>query len=189
MLEVHGVGLNAPKLMNITLPLDDCDVVYMEPAKQPANSYKKNNHDLAPKDRPYIALMTSAGRMLKLELSVIDSYQGLNSWNQNRRQRNESATYEHYTPNKPDTENEQKMRSASNVGEFAAAIRKAYQQLEIRLDRIVEYDIRKELAENVTLPPDFRFSQAHIVKVRSRQLLLTQANDGAIYYFSTRDLT
>lgn len=77
--QVPGVNTRAMFTLNLTQEgiCDKADdVILMETATQPFNSYKKDNADLKSEDRPWISLLTKSGRFIKFELMVVDRHAG-----------------------------------------------------------------------------------------------------------------
>ena len=67
-------------------------------AKTPANSYKKDNQDLKPDDRPWIGISLKNGKFYNMMLWVVDRNVGLSAYR--RRHLNESRyIYKNQTPN------------------------------------------------------------------------------------------
>ena len=64
---VLPIGQNSDQLMSINLTAegvcqDASEVVMIESAKSPFGSYKKDNGDLKPEDRPWISILTKSGK-------------------------------------------------------------------------------------------------------------------------------
>ena len=55
----------------------------LESAKTPFGSYKKDNGDLRPEDRPWIAVITNKGKYFHWQLSVVDRQTSLTGWKTN----------------------------------------------------------------------------------------------------------
>jgi len=58
------------------------DVILIESSKQTFPNYKKDNQDLKPDDRPWIAILTKKGVARHYQLSVIDKHSALGSYKQ-----------------------------------------------------------------------------------------------------------
>jgi hypothetical protein len=76
---------NTRELMVLNLTLegvcnDPSEILRLYSARTPANSYKRNNEDLRPDDRPYVTLFLRDGRYFHFVLAVIDRAQSLISY-------------------------------------------------------------------------------------------------------------
>ena len=59
------------------------DIIGVTTAITPANSYRKDNQDLKPDDRPFFTLMVKDGRFFNYNIQVIDKASGLGHWKRN----------------------------------------------------------------------------------------------------------
>ena len=59
---------------------DPSTILRLQTAKTPAGSYKRNNEDLRPDDKPYFTLFLKDGRVYHFVLAVIDRSQSLISY-------------------------------------------------------------------------------------------------------------
>jgi hypothetical protein len=67
-------------------------------AKTPANSYKKDNQDIKPDDRPWIGIALKSGKFYNMMLWVVDRNVGLSAYR--RRHLNDTRyIYKNQTPN------------------------------------------------------------------------------------------
>lgn len=74
---MQELNQNTRELMVLNLTLegfcnDASEILTLFTQKTPANSYKRNNEDLRPDDRPYVTLFMKDGRYIHLVLAVID---------------------------------------------------------------------------------------------------------------------
>ena len=106
------------------------EIIHMITSRTPFNSYKKDNSDLKPEDRPYISLVMKDGRYVTLQLWVVDKLGGLLSY---RRQHANDTRYilPSQTPN-------YKRKEAKND----------YQQVEIRIDKLAFTNLKEVMAKN-----------------------------------------
>lgn len=73
---------NTRQLMSLNLTeegvcSDSHEVLLIQTQKTPASSYKRNNEDLRPDDRPFISLFLRNGEYYHYQLAVIDRHQSL----------------------------------------------------------------------------------------------------------------
>jgi hypothetical protein len=62
---------------------DVSEIIGISTAKTPANSYKRDNQDLKPDDKPYVTIMLKDGRYYHFMLSVIDKSSSLGHYKRN----------------------------------------------------------------------------------------------------------
>jgi len=74
-VELASINLTSEGICN-----SPSDIILMSTAQTPANSYKKDNSDLLPDDKPFIYFVTKNGKYSHILLSVIDRAQGLSAW-------------------------------------------------------------------------------------------------------------
>ena len=117
--------------MNLNLTAEGIfDVIGLETAKTPANSYKKDNQDLRPDDRPWFTLATKNGLFYHYMLQVIDKSSGLGHWRRNH-------------PN--DT---RYLEPAQSVNYPKLGQKSSYVRPEIRVDKIFEADFIEVMKNN-----------------------------------------
>lgn len=122
---------------------DPSEIVRLNSAKTPANSYKRNNEDLRPDDKPYVTVFLRDGRYFHFVLAVIDRSQSLISYksrfsNQTRYiQANQTPNY----PSRPD---------GSNKHLELKQLRQEYRRPEIRIETVLESDLVDVATQNLT---------------------------------------
>lgn len=129
-------------------------------AKTPANSYKKDNSDIKPDDRPWIGIALKDGRFYNMMLWVVDRSVGLSAYR--RRHMNETRyIYKNQTPNYIFLE------------EGAPKEQNAYKQPEIRVEQDWNSNLIKVIEKNLTdwtHDESYGFLQTEQVNVRNKKL-------------------
>lgn len=74
--------------MNLNLTDEDIcsspsDIIGISTSTNPANSYKRDNQDLKPDDKPFFTILTKEGKYFHYMLQVIDKASGLGHWKRN----------------------------------------------------------------------------------------------------------
>mmetsp|Transcript_5072 Transcript_5072/g.7670 ORF Transcript_5072/g.7670 Transcript_5072/m.7670 type:complete len:185 (+) Transcript_5072:668-1222(+) len=153
------------------------EIIALNTAKTPANSYKKDNQDLKSDDKPYFHLTLRDGRTYSFMLSVIDKYTGLSAY---RRTHQNDTRYIH--PNQ--TKNYYRNKTEG--------VRYDYVGPEIRIDRIITRDLTELLFTNTSIAftdeekAHFEFTQADYVTFKGRKYLVAVDNLGYLNYYSTK---
>jgi hypothetical protein len=62
---------------------DPSEIVGISTAKTPAPSYKRDNQDLKPDDKPFVTILLKDGRYFHFMLSVVDKASSLGHWKRN----------------------------------------------------------------------------------------------------------
>ena len=152
------------------------DVVGMFTAKTPFNSYKKDNSDLKPDDRPWVALVTKQGLYFHYQLSVIDKSSALGAY---RSRHVNDTRYLH--------ENQTINHKRSSKGNN-------YVRPEIRVEKKLVFDLKDLLRKNITLDMTdeeidrISFVKTQVTNVKQKRQLLAMDQDGAMYYFTSRTM-
>ena len=136
----------------------------------PANSYKKENSDLKPDDRPWISILTKKGNYIQYQLSVIDR---ITSLYQFRAKHMNDTRYPEFKANKK------------------AAME--YTTPHIRIEKIFPVNLIEEhMKTNKTINftqsqwEDFTLNHAEFVHIKGKKFLMAMDSNGNLTYFATR---
>lgn len=139
---------NTRELMVLNLTLegvcsDPSEILRLHSAKTPANSYKRNNEDLRPDDKPYVTLFLRDGRYFHFILAVIDRSQSLISY-KSRHANQTRYVFANQTPNYPS------WPDGSNKNLELKQLRLEYRRPEIRIEAVIESDLIDVMTKNLT---------------------------------------
>jgi len=178
---------------------DPSTILRLQTAKTPANSYKRNNEDLRPDDKPYLTIFLKDGRFYHFILAVIDRTQSLISY------KNRFPNQTRYIdPSR--TANHPLRKDGSNKGMDLGMLRKEYRKPEIRIAEVIKEDLIGLMEKNLTarsqeqedgeagasgakvldaLPAAFWYGEH--VSLRGKRFLMAVDKHGYAHYFFTRD--
>jgi len=153
-------------------------------AQQAANSYKKDNQDLKPDDRPWLAVLTKSGKFVHYQLSVIDKSSALSAF-RNRHLNDTRYLTEEQTVNfKKNSSLTDKLNRTTTKSDYVYP--------EIRIEKEFKSDFFEQLRQNDTVDAtsldNLEFKEGNFVTLKGKKFLLIRDNQGNFNYFVTRSL-
>ena len=160
--------------MNLNLTAEGIfDVIGLQTAKTPASSYKKDNQDLRPDDRPWFTVATKQGLFYNYMHQVIDKSSGLGHW-----RRNHPNDTRYITANQSDNYPKPAQKSS-------------YVKPEIRVDKVFETDFVETIKNNrstkIEDPDSLNFVYSDHITSKGKKFVMLLDQHGYMNYFFTRN--